>query len=117
MYRISVHIALGDSAQALTAARRVRQQQELPDAERYARFCVDLARAWALHGRADRAAEALLCAGRHAPKRCGPSSRSGKALHRRSQIVGSPWQTRPVPGQEGQRDRRTRSQALFTEVE
>jgi transcriptional regulator with XRE-family HTH domain len=88
-YKIGIHTVLGNSGQALTAARQVRQQ-ELPTAERHARFCVDLARAWALHGRADRATEALLCAGRHAPEE----------VRRRSvqDLVAQLLQTKSAPG-------------------
>jgi hypothetical protein len=41
---------------------------ELPSPERYGRHCVDTARAWAAHGRPDRAVQALLAAERHAPE-------------------------------------------------
>jgi hypothetical protein len=66
-YQISVHVALGDSAAALTHARAVVQPQ-LPTAERYARFCIDTARAWQQHGRPDQACRALLAAERHSPE-------------------------------------------------
>jgi transcriptional regulator with XRE-family HTH domain len=66
-YQISIHIALGDSAAALAHARAVIQPQ-LPTAERYARFCIDTARAWQQHGRPDQACRALLAAERHSPE-------------------------------------------------
>lgn len=40
----------------------------LPTAERYARYCVDTARAWHSHGDRDRAVDALLAAERAAPE-------------------------------------------------
>jgi hypothetical protein len=67
IYRIGVYTALGDTAAALDAAQRV-QAAELPSTERYGRYCIDTARAWAAHGRPGRAVQALLAAERHAPE-------------------------------------------------
>lgn len=72
-YRISIHTALGDSATALHHAATVRPT-EIPTPERYGRYCVDTARAWHLHGRTDRATQALLAAERHAPGEIARSS-------------------------------------------
>jgi hypothetical protein len=73
VYQIGIHTALGDSAAALASARSVTQA-ELPTAERQARFCIDTARAWQLHGRPDQAYQALLVAERHAPEEIRRSS-------------------------------------------
>ncbi|GAA2589622.1 hypothetical protein GCM10010435_80290 [Winogradskya consettensis] len=67
VYKIGVFTALGDSATALAHAATV-DPAELPGPERYGRFCIDTARAWAQHGKADRAVRALLSAERHAPE-------------------------------------------------
>lgn len=67
VYGISVHYALGEPGAALAAARRVRPQA-LPTAERFARYAVDTARAWAAHGDLDRARRALRVAGRQSPE-------------------------------------------------
>jgi len=66
-YRIGVHTTLGDTAAALDAARSVTVAA-LPSPERYGRYCVDTARAWAAHGRPDRAVQALLATERHVPE-------------------------------------------------
>jgi tetratricopeptide (TPR) repeat protein len=73
VYQIGIHNALGDSAAALGHARRVAQAQ-LPTHERRARFCIDTARAWHLHGRPDQAYLALLAAERNAPEEIRRSS-------------------------------------------
>jgi hypothetical protein len=65
VYQISVHTALGDSGTALTHARDLNPHQ-LPTPERHARYCIDTARAWAAHGRVDRAFQMLHIAERHA---------------------------------------------------
>ncbi|WP_328475085.1 helix-turn-helix domain-containing protein [Actinoplanes sp. NBC_00393] len=67
IYAIGVYTALGDTPAALDAARQVEAAQ-LPGPERYGRYCVDTARAWAAHGRPERAVQALLAAERHAPE-------------------------------------------------
>jgi hypothetical protein len=67
IYTIGVHNALGDSVAALDSVAAV-QPSQLPNPERYGRYCVDTARAWTLHGRPDRAVQALLSAERHAPE-------------------------------------------------
>ncbi len=61
LYRIGVHLALGDSGQALTASHRVRPNL-LPTAERRARYHVDTARAWHQHGNRAKAIQSLLAA-------------------------------------------------------
>ncbi|MGW4412551.1 hypothetical protein ACWEJ6_51755 [Nonomuraea sp. NPDC004702] len=66
-YRISIHNALGDPGQSLTVARTVDPGQ-LPTSERYARYCIDTARAWDAFGARDRAVDALLAAERAAPE-------------------------------------------------
>jgi hypothetical protein len=66
-YEISVRNALGDSAGALQAARRIRPGA-LPTPERFARYGLDVARAWHLHGRNDQALQALIGAERHGPE-------------------------------------------------
>lgn len=67
IYRIGVHTALGDSGTALKYAAWVNPAT-LPAAERHGRYLVDTARAWAVHGRADKAAHALLAAYQYAPE-------------------------------------------------
>ncbi|PRY19789.1 helix-turn-helix protein [Pseudosporangium ferrugineum] len=66
-YRISIFTALGDSATALDHAARV-DVRRLETSERYARYCIDTARAWELHGRPDRATQALAAAEAVAPE-------------------------------------------------
>jgi hypothetical protein len=66
-YQIGIFTALGDSATALQHADRVDVRQ-LETPERYARYCIDTARAWELHGRHDRATQALTAAENVAPK-------------------------------------------------
>jgi hypothetical protein len=66
-YQISVFTALGDSAAALDHAAHVDVRQ-LETSERYARYCIDTARAWELHGRPDRATQALAAAEAVAPE-------------------------------------------------
>lgn len=66
-YRIGIFTALGDSATALEHAARVDVRQ-LETAERYARYCLDTARAWELHGRPERATQALTAAETVAPE-------------------------------------------------
>ncbi|MEV4708627.1 helix-turn-helix transcriptional regulator [Actinoplanes sp. NPDC049316] len=66
-YQISVFTSLGDSAAALDHAARVDVRQ-LGTSERYARYCIDTARAWELHGRPDRATQALAAAEAVAPE-------------------------------------------------
>jgi transcriptional regulator with XRE-family HTH domain len=66
-YQIGVFTALGDSATALDHAARVDVRQ-LETPERYARYCIDTARAWELHGRPDRATQALAAAEAVAPE-------------------------------------------------
>lgn len=66
-YQIGVFTALGDSATALGHAARVDARQ-LETSERYARYCIDTARAWELHGRPDRATHALAAAETVAPE-------------------------------------------------
>ncbi|ONI78040.1 hypothetical protein ALI144C_32155 [Actinosynnema sp. ALI-1.44] len=67
VYEISIHNALGDPAQALTVARGLRLGQ-LPSAERRARVCIDVARAWHAYGRAENCLRALEHAERYAPE-------------------------------------------------
>jgi tetratricopeptide (TPR) repeat protein len=67
IYRIGIANALGESAAALDSAQQV-QPGQLPTIERYARYCIDTARAWDLHGNTDRAYQALLTAERRAPQ-------------------------------------------------
>jgi transcriptional regulator with XRE-family HTH domain len=66
-YRIGIFTALGDSATALKHAAQVEVRQ-LETPERYARYCLDTARAWELHGRPDRATQALTAAETVAPE-------------------------------------------------
>jgi transcriptional regulator with XRE-family HTH domain len=66
-YRIGVSTAVGDSAAALEHAARVDVRQ-LETSERYARYCLDTARAWEQHGRPDRATQALSAAETVAPE-------------------------------------------------
>jgi hypothetical protein len=65
-YEISVRNALDDPGGALTAAKRI-QPGALPTRERFARYGLDVARAWHQQGRSDRAIQALLAA-----ECCGP---------------------------------------------
>lgn len=67
IYRIGVHNALGDPARALTVARGVALGT-LPTAERRARVCVDVARAWFAYGDPERCLRALRLAEWHAPE-------------------------------------------------
>jgi transcriptional regulator with XRE-family HTH domain len=67
IYRISIHNALGDPARALTVAREVNLGR-LPSAERRARVCVDVARAWYGFGNAEGCLRALERAERYAPE-------------------------------------------------
>jgi transcriptional regulator with XRE-family HTH domain len=67
VYQIGVFTALGDSATALRHAAGVEIQQ-LETPERYARYCIDTARAWEQHGRHDRATQALCAAEAVAPE-------------------------------------------------
>ena len=67
VYQIGVFTALGDSATALRHAAGVEVQQ-LETPERYARYCIDTARAWEQHGRHDRATQALCAAEAVAPE-------------------------------------------------
>lgn len=66
-YQIGVLTAVGDSASALEHAARV-DVHELETPERYGRYCIDTARAWELHGRPDRATQALTAAETVAPE-------------------------------------------------
>jgi hypothetical protein len=67
VYKIAVFTALGDSAAALDHASTV-DARLLETSERYARYCLDTARAWERHGRPDRAAQALCAAEAQAPQ-------------------------------------------------
>jgi transcriptional regulator with XRE-family HTH domain len=67
VYKIGICTALGDSAQALEQASAV-DVQLLDTPERYARYCIDTARAWEQHGRPDRATHALHAAENRAPE-------------------------------------------------
>lgn len=67
VYKIGVYTALGDSARALEHASTV-DVALLASAERYARYCIDTARAWEQHGRPDRATHALHAAESRAPQ-------------------------------------------------
>ncbi|SDT74544.1 helix-turn-helix domain-containing protein [Actinoplanes derwentensis] len=67
MYRISVHTTLGETGTALQHAASINPAL-LPTPERHGRYLVDTARAWSAHGRADKAAHAVLAAYRHAPQ-------------------------------------------------
>jgi transcriptional regulator with XRE-family HTH domain len=67
IYRIGIHTTLGDTGAALQHAASVNPAL-LPTPERHGRYLVDTARAWASHGRADKAAHAVLAAYRHAPE-------------------------------------------------
>ncbi|PWK26458.1 hypothetical protein BC793_1636 [Actinoplanes xinjiangensis] len=73
MYQISVHTALGNTGAALKHAAAVNPAL-LPTPERHGRYLVDTARAWAGHGRADKAAHAVLAAYRHAPEEVNRAS-------------------------------------------
>ncbi len=67
IYRIGIHNALGDPARALTVARGI-PLGALPTAERRARVCLDVARAWFAYGNAHRCLLALRLADGHAPE-------------------------------------------------
>ncbi|WP_043514559.1 MULTISPECIES: hypothetical protein [unclassified Actinoplanes] len=67
VYQIGVFTALGDSATALHHASTV-EVATLETAERYARYCMDTARAWEQQGRHDRATQALCAAETRAPQ-------------------------------------------------
>lgn len=67
VYRIGICTALGDSGAALQHAGTV-EPARLATAERHARYCIDTARAWELHGRPDGASDALHAAERLAPQ-------------------------------------------------
>lgn len=67
VYNIGVFTALGDSATALEHAGQVDVHQ-LDASERYARYCIDTARAWEQHGHPDRATHALCAAESVAPE-------------------------------------------------
>jgi len=67
LYGVSVHHALGEHAQALRYARGVRIE-DVPTAERQARFFVDVARAQHALGNATGAYHALLAAEGRAPE-------------------------------------------------
>jgi hypothetical protein len=67
VYKIGIFNALGDSAAALDHATSVEVRQ-LESPERYARYCIDTARAWEQHGRPDRATQALCAAENQAPE-------------------------------------------------
>lgn len=67
VYKIGICTALGDSAAAIRHAGTVDVRQ-LGTPERYARYCIDTARAWEQHGRPDRATSALRAAEKQAPE-------------------------------------------------
>jgi hypothetical protein len=67
VYRIGIFFAVGDSATALGHARTV-DTRLLGTHERYARLCIDTARAWEQHGRPDRATQFLRAAEIRAPE-------------------------------------------------
>ena len=67
LYQVGIGVALGDSGTALRHAQRL-DLSALPNAERYARACVDTARAWHLHGDVERAYLALAAAESRAPQ-------------------------------------------------
>jgi transcriptional regulator with XRE-family HTH domain len=67
IYKIGIFTTLGDSAAALSHAGKV-DVRAIDTLERYARFCLDTARAWEQHGRPDRATHALEAAERRAPE-------------------------------------------------
>lgn len=67
IYQVGIHNALGDPAQALTVARGLRLGQ-LPNAERRARVCVDVARAWYAYSNSENCLRALEHAERYAPE-------------------------------------------------
>lgn len=75
VYKIGIFTALGDSAAALRYAADV-DVHNLSTSERYARFCLDIARAWEQHGRPDRATQAL-----HAAERCAPEELRRPSSH------------------------------------
>jgi hypothetical protein len=73
--RISVHTTLGDTGTALQHAASVNAAL-LPTRERHGRYLIDTARAWARHGRIDKAVQTVLTADRHAPEEVNrPSGR------------------------------------------
>jgi transcriptional regulator with XRE-family HTH domain len=67
VYKIGIFTALGDSATALKHASTV-DVRLLGTPERYARYCIDTARAWEQQGRLDRATQALRAAETRAPE-------------------------------------------------
>src|SRR5262249_14444826 len=67
VYKIGIFTALGDSAAALDHAGQVNMHL-LENPERYARYCIDTARAWEQHGRLDQATHALHAAEARAPE-------------------------------------------------
>lgn len=67
VYKIGIFTAVGDSAAALEHASTV-DVRLLETPERYARYCMDTARAWEQHGRHDRATQALCAAESRAPQ-------------------------------------------------
>jgi DNA-binding XRE family transcriptional regulator len=67
VYKIGICTALGDSAAAIGHAGTV-DVRRLGTPERYARYCIDTARAWEQHGRPDRATQALCAAETQAPE-------------------------------------------------
>ncbi|MEV4471218.1 helix-turn-helix transcriptional regulator [Nonomuraea sp. NPDC049504] len=67
VYQIGVHNALGEPGTALHHASKV-DPTLLPTAERYARYCIDTARAWHAYGNRDRAVDTLLAAEQAAPE-------------------------------------------------
>lgn len=76
LYKIGIFNALGEPSRAVTESRDLRHEL-LPTTERSARYCIDTARAWQLHGRPEQAARALLMAERVAPEELQrPSVRS-----------------------------------------
>lgn len=88
IYRISIHNALGDPARALAVARGVALGA-LPTAERRARVCVDVARAWFAYGDRERCLRALRLAEWHAPEEV-----------RRTRIQGLTRDLLDLPGRE-----------------
>ncbi|GAB3404172.1 helix-turn-helix domain-containing protein [Flindersiella endophytica] len=67
IYRIGIFNTLGEPGRALTYARGIRPDA-LPTAERYARYCIDTARAWQQYGKPANAYQALRAAESHAPE-------------------------------------------------
>lgn len=66
LYTVGVNWALGDAGAALEAGRNLRAEQ-FPTAERKARMCTDMARAWWAWNRPEQTAGALLDAYRASP--------------------------------------------------